>query len=238
MVAVGNFLFRWRNVIFPAGMVALVLLFRPPEEATPGLTASGLALVLLGQALRVLTIGLDYIKRGGVGGKFFAHGLVTGGIYSHCRNPIYFGNLLIVAGYFFIVGNPWGWGVAMSVYYLAYRSIVAGEEEYLRGRFGKDFAAYCDAVPRWLPRAAGLATTVFSAPFRWKRVIAKEYGTLFTTWTTSLALLAWRHARLAGWGDVARHGWLYGGLAAAGAVFYIVARVLKKTDRLRAAGAS
>jgi hypothetical protein len=64
----GNFLFYTRNVLFPV-LVAVLLLFYPPVPIgqMPGdyFLMLGLLMVLIGQALRVLTIGLAYIVRGG-----------------------------------------------------------------------------------------------------------------------------------------------------------------------------
>ena len=79
MVAVGTFLFRWRNTIFPWLFVALLLpgprLFADPWHAL----ALSVLVTGLGQTIRALTIGLRYIKRGGRGGKVYANDLVTEG---------------------------------------------------------------------------------------------------------------------------------------------------------------
>jgi len=58
----------------------------------------GLITTVLGQAVRGATIGLAYIVRGGKEGKPYADGLVTEGIFRHCRNPLYVGNILMLLG--------------------------------------------------------------------------------------------------------------------------------------------
>src|SRR5262245_55502557 len=93
------------------------------------------------------------------------------------RNPMYVGNLLIVAGVA-IAANSWPTlvlGISLAVF--MYICIVAAEEEYLLGRFGDGFKAYCHNVPRWLPRPGTLSRPVEAMPFRWRRVLVKEYGT-------------------------------------------------------------
>jgi hypothetical protein len=47
---------------------------------------------------------------------------------------------------------PWLLIVALVWFYLQYYLIVTSEEEYLRGRFGDEYATYCRHVRRFLPR--------------------------------------------------------------------------------------
>ncbi|MEY4150530.1 MAG: hypothetical protein RL555_1134, partial [Bacteroidota bacterium] len=92
MVSIGNFFFKYRNIIFILFYGALFLpspaLF---TEASCGPTyywwpiILGLLITVLGQAVRGATIGLAYIVRGGKEGKPYADGLVTEGIFRHCR---------------------------------------------------------------------------------------------------------------------------------------------------------
>ena len=99
MVALGRFLFRYRNIIFP--FLCLLVLLPGPRlfaESARRPRCVGAAFAILGQLVRAGTIGLRYIVRGGRGGRVYADDLVTEGIYSHCRNPMYVGNILIVLG--------------------------------------------------------------------------------------------------------------------------------------------
>src|SRR5437870_545724 len=102
MIALGNFFFRFRNGLFP---LAYLLLFwkNPPVFANETVAlAVGLALAITGQLLRAVTIGLVYIRRGGKNRQVYANDLVTEGMFAHCRNPLYVGNFLIIAGLGFI----------------------------------------------------------------------------------------------------------------------------------------
>ncbi len=189
LTAAGNFLFRYRNALFP---VACVLLFLPGPDPFPDplqAAALGAVIAALGQIVRAATIGLRYIVRGGRNRRVYAEDLVTEGIYAHTRNPMYVGNLLIMAG-LAVASNSWATiAVAIPLGLFMYASIVAAEEGYLRQRFGAAFRAYCRDVPRWLPRLSGLGTTLASMQFHWRRVLVKEYGTPFG-WISVLVLMA------------------------------------------------
>lgn len=183
-IAYGQWLFKYRNRLFTAVLLALLVGFPPhPALGAPASDAwfdlLGLLVAGAGQALRAMVIGLEYIKRGGMNKKIYADNLVTGGMFSHCRNPLYVGNLLILAGLFVFQFNPWSALVGGVFFLTAYHSIVAAEESYLGDRFGEAYAAYCRDVNRWVPRLAGLRGTLHSMRFNWRRVVAKDYGTAF-----------------------------------------------------------
>lgn len=197
LATAGNFLFRYRNSLFP---LACVLLFLPGPDPFPDpllAAAVGAVVAALGQIVRAATIGLRYVIRGGRGRRVYAEDLVTEGIYSHSRNPMYVGNLLIMIGVA-LASNSWVTiAVAVPLGLFMYASIVAAEEDYLQDRFGAAFAAYCRDVPRWLPRLAGLGTTLRSMQFHWRRVIVKEYGTPFG-WISVIVLIALYNVWMAG----------------------------------------
>jgi len=92
MIAIGQFFFRFRNALFPLIVLAAVLLARPHysfgSEAMDLLVdLLGIAIIFAGQTLRVITIGYEYIRRGGRDGQVYAKDLVQGGIFAHCRTP-------------------------------------------------------------------------------------------------------------------------------------------------------
>lgn len=228
----GHLLFGTRNVLFPAAFLAVVAAFPPPRTPLSlAWPAAGLSLLALGQGLRVLTIGFRYIKRGGKDGRIFAHGLVTGGVFAHCRNPMYAGNLLALLGLLVTAGNPIGVVLGGGFFATAYVAIVLAEETYLEGRFGDEYRAYRARVARFLPRLRGLAATLRPLPFDWRKVIAKEHGTLYLNLLLALLVLAYgAHRR--GTLDVVP----FAATAAGGTLLYALARVAKKkTEWLRAA---
>ncbi len=229
----GQFLFHIRNGLVPVVIVTLLLLWPPvPMGDWPGdlFLLIGLLLIVLGQTLRMLTIGLDYIIRGGKNRKIYAENLVTGGIFAHSRNPMYVGNLLLAEGCLLTSGNITAIIVG-SIFFLGfYRLIVHSEECFLRNTFQDGYQAYCADVPRWIPRLEGLRDTIREYHFDWPGVITKEYGTIFTSLMIPLALISWKLHLSGRLGE-------YQGILTALAVFftaaYAVARFLKKTERIK-----
>jgi len=78
--------------------------------------------------------------------------LVVSGLYHYVRNPMYVGVLLIQ------VGNAvWFGSLAQIVYwfflFIGFTLFIrANEEPYLRKTFGAAYEAYCQSVPRWIPK--------------------------------------------------------------------------------------
>lgn len=198
LVPLGNALFHTRNALIPLSFLVLVLVFPPRPLGDPvgtALLALGLVLLSTGQGIRILTIGLDYIRRGGKNKRIYADDLVTTGIYAHSRNPMYLGNILIAWGYLAAYGNLAMLALGGVAYLVAYIAIMQAEEQYLASKFGGPYEEYRRAVPRWLPRFAGLGGTLSQFDFDWEKVIRKEYGTIFTTAIVTLAIVARKAVR-------------------------------------------
>jgi hypothetical protein len=142
-----------------------------------------------------MTIALAYIIRGGRDKRVYAEELVTDGIYGHCRNPMYVGNLLLITGVAITSNAWWCVGIAVPVFTFLYAAIIAAEERYLAAKFGPAFAAYCCRVPSLVPRLAGVGSTVSEMEFHWRRLLVKEYGTVFgwgSRWVLVVAFNLWR----------------------------------------------
>ena len=77
--------------------------------------------------------------------------LAMNGPYSVVRNPLYLGNLLGVIGFGFAVEQPLLAAFLGLVFVLFYPAVVAKEETQLVRILGERYAAYCAAVPRWVP---------------------------------------------------------------------------------------
>ena len=234
--AIGRLIFRRRNVLFPALLGAALSLSPPRPFGEPWwdlIAVAGVALMMLGQALRIITIGLDYVKRGGKRKRIYADRLVTAGIYAHARNPMYVGNLMVVLGLFMLVGQPWSMAIATGFFVLAYASVVRAEERYLLERFGEEYLAYCAAAPRWLPRIGGIVRTVRAYRFDWRAVIVKEYGTITLTLLAMAGVAAWKTWRA---GALDRSLPVYLAVTAIAAAFFVVARWLKKGREMKPRG--
>jgi len=230
----GNFLFHTRNALFPIILVVCLYFWPPVAVGNPAsdfLVYCGLLLIFAGQAIRMLTIGLAYIVRGGRKRRIYAENLVTDGIFAHSRNPMYVGNIMLAVGFLSVSGNLTGLAVGTVLFLVIYRLIVHSEESFLKEQFGAGYQAYCAEVPRWLPKLKGLRGTIanYEYNFDWPGVAVKEYGTILTSLMTPVVLIGWK-LHLAGvWDD---YKWGILALAVIIIVAYVGVRYLKKTDRL------
>ncbi len=191
----GNFLFHTRNVLFPVFILVLLFIWPPvalTNAASCFVMTAGLLMVALGQLFRITTIGLDYIVRGGRNRRIYAEDLVTGGLFSHCRNPLYVGNILIAIGYLFVGGNGGSIIVGSLAFLAIYRLIVHSEETFLSAKFGQAYADFCADVPRWMPKFEGFSDTVKGYQFDWPAVAVKDGGTIFMSVMVPVALIAWK----------------------------------------------
>lgn len=239
MIKIGNFFFKYRNWIFILFYAALFIpswpLFsreRFGETYYVWPIALGLFITILGQLIRGLTIGLAYIVRGGKEGKPYAEGLVTEGIFNHCRNPLYVGNILMLLGVGILANSLVYTVIVMPMFLFIYQAIVLAEEHFLRGKFGSAFDDYCSRVNRWLPRLGGLRKTLYGMHFNWRRWILKEHTTQFIWLSGIIILLLFYYPQLTGGNDWTRN--IAFAIAMGLLVLtYALIRFLKKTGRFR-----
>jgi protein-S-isoprenylcysteine O-methyltransferase Ste14 len=233
MIQIGNFFFKYRNLLF---ILLYGLLFLPsPELFTENIFHAeykswpliiGLFVTVLGQAIRGATIGLAYIVRGGKDKKVYAEHLVSTGIFSHCRNPLYVGNILMLLGVGILANSMIYIAIIMPLFLFIYQAIVLAEENFLRGKFGADFDAYCARVNRWIPSLKGIGATFSSMEFNWKRWVLKEYTTQFI-WLAGIALLIIRLYQIE---DVLTNS-IYAVIILA--IGYAIVRYLKKSGKMK-----
>jgi protein-S-isoprenylcysteine O-methyltransferase Ste14 len=192
MVKLGNFLFRNRNGIFP---LFYLMLFVPSWEVFSDpvvATIIGFSITIIGQLIRIATIGLVYIIRGGKDRRVYAEELVTTGIFAHCRNPLYVGNILILVGLGIASNSLLFMAVFTPLFLFFWQAIVLAEENYLRDKFGEQYDQYCRRVSRWGLNLKGMGHTLNSMQFKWKRVIIREYNSTYI-WMTGAVLIVMKH---------------------------------------------
>ena len=174
----GQFFFRYRNAIGPVAFLVALLAGTPAyplgrDDLNLALDVLGMCAALLGEALRIVTIGYEYIERGGRDRKAYASTLVQGGVFAHCRNPLYLGNILLAVGIALVVHAAAFYLIVLPLAGYAYVSIVAAEEAYLQEKFGDAYRAYCRRVNRWVPRWRGWPCSIAGMRFNWRRVLVK-----------------------------------------------------------------
>jgi protein-S-isoprenylcysteine O-methyltransferase Ste14 len=91
-------------------------------------------------------------------GKFFDrltiktdHRLVTEGIYSSVRHPIYTSYILLFLGFCIVLQSSWGLGLLIAVCIVWFGNRIGIEEQMLADRFGDDYLAYCQTTKRLFP---------------------------------------------------------------------------------------
>jgi protein-S-isoprenylcysteine O-methyltransferase Ste14 len=239
MIAIGNFFFRYRNFLFLFLYLALFIPSAPLfSEAVFGTNyywwpiITGLLVTVSGQLIRGATIGLAYIIRGGKEGKVYAEDLVTSGIFNHCRNPLYVGNILMLCGVGILSNSLLYVAVFIPFFLFVYQAIVLAEEKFLRNKFGEQYNRYTNTVNRWLPDLRGIGRTFHSMQFKWRRWILKEYNTQYI-WLSGITLiLLFKYPALTGYNEALRN-WLLADVLLMLLVGYLFVRYLKKSGKMK-----
>lgn len=235
MVKLGNFIFKYRNLIFPLFFVLLVLGTKPyigSGHLEKWRYILGITAALAGQIIRALTIGLVYIIRGGRNRKVYAETLVKDGIFAHCRNPLYAGNILIVIGLGIIANSIPFYLAGIPIFIVMYMAIIKAEENYLANKFGQEYIEYSRSVNRLIPNLSGIIKTIEGMKFNWPRLIVKEYGTTYA-WIVCMILLIIKNQYMQYGGEMNKTVVLIFSLLFILVTFlYAVARYLKKSERL------
>ena len=78
-----------------------------------------------------------------------ASSLVTHGVYSFSRNPMYLALLLILLAWGLKLGNAFNTLLAAGFVSLMNRLQIRREEASLMEKFGKEYSKYCSEVRRW-----------------------------------------------------------------------------------------
>jgi protein-S-isoprenylcysteine O-methyltransferase Ste14 len=237
MIQIGNFFFKYRNFLF---IFLYFALFIPsPKLFTENIFGNnyylyplilGLVITFYGQLIRGVTISLAYIIRGGKDKKVYADQLVTEGIFRHCRNPLYVGNILMLVGVGILVNSLLFILIFIPLFLFIYQAIVLAEENFLRGKFGEQFNDYCARVNRWWINFKGLKETFSGMRFNGKRWLTKEYNTQ-TVWLAGImVILLFEYPHLTNGDEGFRTKLLISGCVLL-AIYYFTIRYLKKSGK-------
>jgi protein-S-isoprenylcysteine O-methyltransferase Ste14 len=200
---VGGWLFRHRTSIPLPFVLAIVLLPAGDAAHSAGLVALGVAITLLGEALRVWGvhhIGVISRTRSDRLGP-----LVATGPFAILRNPLYVGNIAIWVGFALAAGLVWLAPLVVVFLGVEYHQIVKWEEQLLESRLGDRYRAYAAQVNRWLPvfthrvdgRGAGRDRehgSTDGSGKSWPETLFSERGTLIAI--AAGYLLLWLKARV------------------------------------------
>jgi len=168
---------RWGAVLFRNRGWLPVLFLIVPLLAPGRLSASrwiiGGVIIAIGEAIRlagVAAAGTVTRRR-----SRNVQRLVTYGIFSWVRNPLYVGNFLVWMGFAVISGVLWFIPVAAVIFAIEYTLIVRYEEGVLETIFGQEYLAYKQRTPRWFPRPPKVKET---GEHHWGEAWRSEVSTL------------------------------------------------------------
>lgn len=237
MIAIGNFFFRYRNLLFIFLYLCLFIpspLIFSPERFGAGYylipIILGLLITVLGQLIRGVTISLAYIVRGGKDKKVHAEDLVTTGIFAHCRNPLYVGNILMLLGVGILINSALFVFILIPIFLFIYQAIVLAEENFLHGKFGPQFELYIAKVPRWLFKLKGLGHSISNMEFWGKRWLIKEYNTQAVWITGIVVILLFYYPQITSYNHEARDLVFVISILLIGAYYFFI-RYMKKSGR-------
>ena len=125
---------------------------------------AGTSIAAIGIAIRALASG--HVEKNEV--------LTVSGPYGYTRNPLYFGSLVLAAGFAVASRSWWVALIVIVMFFAIYFPVIRAEEEFLRTHF-TEFEDYARNVPRLIPRFRPYQSSPnsFSAHLYWKH---REYN--------------------------------------------------------------
>jgi protein-S-isoprenylcysteine O-methyltransferase Ste14 len=174
----GNWILRYRQIIFP---ILHAGLFLPSSTIFPWEWSFliGGVLIVAGVLIRSITIGLEYVIKGNFQRKIYATIHVPNGIYSLCRNPMYFGNLLLLLGFGIFANSKFFILIIFPIILLLYLVIINAEESILLEKYDDEYKKYKAEVSMLLPDLNRIQTAFKGFHFNWKWALKKEYNSWF-----------------------------------------------------------
>ncbi len=147
-----------RRIRVPLGFLfaaAYIWLARPTLRSI----TAGSCISLIGLLIRALASG--YVTKN--------EQLTTSGPYAYTRNPLYFGSLVLAAGFAIASRSWWVALIAAAMFFVIYIPVIRSEEVFLQTHF-PEFEEYARSVPRLFPRRRPYqsSTNSFSWDLYWK----------------------------------------------------------------------
>lgn len=142
-----QFLYRFRGWIL--GIFAILLWLFP--HSAKWIPASSILLALFGIFIRIEARRV--IGNHSRGKEIAAPKLITWGIYSRVRHPLYLSNICIC--YAFILFHL-GWQIATFIFAgtvtLFVNFLADSEEKFLQNQFGNEYLVWAEKTPKFIPK--------------------------------------------------------------------------------------
>jgi protein-S-isoprenylcysteine O-methyltransferase Ste14 len=137
------------------GLRVVVPVSLPNWVSAPVIMLAGAALVITG--LTFIVLARRELARHGqpTDPGLPTSRLVTTGVFSVSRNPIYFGGVCLLAGIALVFSLTWSLLLLVPATAACHYLLIAPEERYLVARFDMEYTKYTASVRRWLGRKRG-----------------------------------------------------------------------------------
>ena len=138
-------------------LVALALqlvapLSYPRRFLTPALIPGGVILLSVGVTLVVLS-RREFAQYGQPTDPGHSTSkIVTTGVFSASRNPLYLGGVCILLGTSLALNLPWVLILLLPSIVACHYILIVPEERYLTAKFGEKYRVYTTTVHRWIGR--------------------------------------------------------------------------------------
>jgi protein-S-isoprenylcysteine O-methyltransferase Ste14 len=138
-------------------LVAIVLqlvtsLSFPRGALTLGIIPGGVILVIVGVTLVALA-RREFAQYGQPTDPGHpTNRIVTSGVFSVSRNPLYLGGVCALAGIALALNLPWVLILLLPSIVACHYILIVPEERYLAARFNEQYLAYTATVHRWIGR--------------------------------------------------------------------------------------
>jgi protein-S-isoprenylcysteine O-methyltransferase Ste14 len=138
-------------------LAAIALQLAVPLSLPYGLLAP--VIILAGVALIIVGAAFVVVARR----EFAQHGqptdpglptskVVTTGVFSVSRNPLYLGGICVLLGIALALNLPWVLTLLLPAFVACHYLLIAPEEKYLAAKFGEEYHVYAASVQRWIGR--------------------------------------------------------------------------------------
>ena len=124
----------------------------PRGFITPALIPGGAILIVMGVGLAVLA-RREFARYGQPTDPGLPTSkIISTGVFSISRNPLYLGGVFILAGISLAFNLPWVLILLILSIVACHYILIAPEESYLAAKFGEQYRMYTATVHRWIGR--------------------------------------------------------------------------------------
>lgn len=188
---------------------------------------------IIGELIRVITVGYSPKGTSGRNTEFqVADVLVTDGIYSMVRNPLYLANSVIWIGITACTQNVTF--IVFTAVFITwfYFKIIQTEERYLTEKFGEQYLIWKNQTPTIFPNIKAYCKS--SRNWNWRKVLRKEKNGIAAILGiySMLACISTLSESDMSWSTFMKNHPFYAGLGFLGVFLYLIIKSLMRWSRL------